>query len=119
MIHENKNPVQAIERVAPLLRAIAVEIKERTRCVRDLETRLQAFEKTRHVHLDEVGRIEADLSVHRREIRQAEKELQRLGWTVEDELPVRFVHRGRNGDADVSFELLETGFRPNGTGKQA
>lgn len=115
MIHENKKIVEATERVAPLLRSIAVEIKERTRSVRDLETRLQAFETTRHVHLDEVARIEADLSVHRRELRQAEKELHRLGWTVEDELPVRFVHRGRNGDADVSFELIETGFRPKST----
>ena len=114
MIHESKKTVQATERLAPLLRSIAIEIKERTRAARDLELRLQSFETTRHAHRDEVGRIEAALSCHRRELRLAEKELARLGWTLEDALPVCLLHRGPKGDPDVSFQLLETGFYPKG-----
>lgn len=117
MIHENENAVCATERLAPLLSSIATEIKERDRAIRDLETRLDAFDSTRRAHRDEVGRIEATLSTHRRELRLAEKELTRLGWTVEDVVPVRLLHRGASGASDVSFQLFETGFNPRGNGR--
>lgn len=113
---ENKPTIQAIERAAPLLRSIAIEIRERARAARDLETRLEAFGSTRRAHRDEVACIEASLSMHRRELRYAEKELVRLGWTVEVALPVRLSHHDPSGEGDVSFDLLETGFYPQGSG---
>src|SRR4051812_775099 len=108
MIHENKDSSELTQRAAPLLRAIAVEIQERTRTIRDLETRLHAFDATRQAHRSEVGRIEASLAVQRRELRQAEKELRHMGWTVDDALLVPLVQSGRSDDSDLALDLLET-----------
>jgi hypothetical protein len=64
--------------VSPLLRSIAVELRERTRDVRELETRQLVLQAERGAHAKEWSDIEARLSIHRRELRTAMRELERL-----------------------------------------
>jgi len=110
MSHPTPEDPRASDRVAPFLRSIAVEIEERTRAIRGLEARIDALARKRRSNLGEIGRIEAELSVQRRELRMATEELQRLGWTVAEALPACFLHWDGEGDADLAYQLVRTGF---------
>jgi chromosome segregation ATPase len=71
------------ERLFPLLRSIGREVRTRTARVSLLEERVAALAPTRHVHGEELGRLESELSTQRRELRRAEEELERLGCRLE------------------------------------
>jgi hypothetical protein len=103
-------------KVGPLIRSIAVELRERTREVRDLETKQRACEVDRGAHERELADITARLSVHRRELRMAQRELERLGWFVEEVLPLRLVHMDLDGSDQATWQVTDTGFYRAGEG---
>jgi hypothetical protein len=110
MSNPTNEDVRATERVAPYLRSIALEIEERTQAIRGLEAQTDALARKRRSNLGEIGRLEAELSVQRRELRMATEELKRLGWTVAETLPACFLHCDAEGDADLAYQLVRTGF---------
>ena len=95
----------------PLLRSITAEIRERSeaaesiaRAIVDLGTSRRARERR--------GELEADLSVQRRELRVARRELERLGCTLDQDHPLRVLipgeDRGRGFTWDPKDERLES-----------
>jgi hypothetical protein len=83
-----------LERMMPLLRSISRELAERSRAIESLEARLhfiQASPRAARAHADEIGTLEAQLSTHRRELRQISKEVRRLGCDLDEGHPVRIL----------------------------
>jgi hypothetical protein len=116
MIQTQVQSAQLQSDVSPLLRSIAVELRERTREVRDLETKQKVFESDGANHEKELADIVARLSIHRRELRMAQRELERLGWFVEDVLPLRLVRMDLNGLEEATWQVTDTGFYRAGNG---
>jgi len=93
------------ERMMPLVRSIGREIKDRTRAI-------QALEYRRAVSGGELaGSFDAELSMHRRELRQVTKELDRLGLSVDESDPLRILIPGASGSWACEG-LDDTRFRP-------
>jgi hypothetical protein len=105
------NPIShsSFLRMAPLLRSIAREIKERTRAILELEARLASLGGARRAHREEAVAFESQLSAHRRELHAVEKELGRLGWTRDEQHPYRLLMRTSSGLA-LAWRPEETGF---------
>jgi len=80
----------------PLLGSIGREIQERTEALAELERRLETASEGRH-------NLVAEAAAHRRGIRQARAELDRLGCSVLGTTPLTFRIPGRVGEADKSF----------------
>jgi hypothetical protein len=103
--------------VSPLLRSIAFEVRERLRDIRDLESRQRLIEcQSSPPSAKEMSDIAARLSVHRRELRMARRELERMGWIVEEMVPLRLVHIDLDRRDDATWQLTDTGFRRAGSG---
>lgn len=94
-------------RTLPLVRSIASEVRDRVRAIAVLESQLESRGSRAH---DDTLDLGARLSTARRELRLAEKELQRLGWAVERSEPMRLVYGGEEGDADLTWQPEDTGF---------
>jgi hypothetical protein len=92
--------------MVPLVKSIVRELQERRRSVRNLERRLEAFASTRSVHDGDIRNLQAELAIHRRELRRCEKELAGLGCTLDVE------HRIVGPDAQELSGLDDTLFRP-------
>jgi|SRR5689334_22492965 len=117
MIQAQARSVDARSDVSPLLRSIALELRERTREVRDLETQQkQMFEQDGTCATREMVDVVARLSVHRRELRSARRELERLGWFVEEVAPLRLVRIELEGAHPGIWQLTDTAFRQPGEG---
>jgi hypothetical protein len=116
MIQTQIQTAQVQSDVSPLLRSIAVELRERTREVRDLETKQKVLELESSKHENELADITARLSVHRRELRMAQRELERLGWFIEEVLPLRLVRMDLEGLDQASWQVTDTGFYRAGNG---
>jgi hypothetical protein len=99
---------------SPLLRSIAIELRERTRAVRELEAKQQTFTVEPVAHHKELADITACLAVHRREIRLAQKEIERLGWIVEELSPLQLVRIDLESAEQLIWPLTDTGFYRNG-----
>lgn len=67
--------------LAPLLDSISREIEARTEALEALETRIHELRNS-PFYSDEPVRLEAEMAVHRRELRHCRQELERLGCTV-------------------------------------
>ena len=93
--------------MVPLVRSIVRELQDRRRSVRILEHRLEAFASTRSVHDGDIRTLQAELAIHRRELRRCEKELAILGCTVDVENPQRIV----GPDSQELCGLDDTQFR--------
>src|SRR5262245_19564665 len=86
--------------LGPLLASIGREIAERSDCLAQLLVRRE------RERLDTAGRaqLDAECSTHRRELRQAHKELARLGCQVVGSHPLVFrVDAGKEGEESVLF----------------
>lgn len=116
MIQTQIQTAQVQTDISPLLRSIAVELRERTREVRDLETKQKACEADTATHEREIADVTARLSVHRRELRMAQRELERLGWFVEEVLPLRLVRMDLDGLEQATWQVTDTGFYRAGNG---
>jgi len=101
----------AARRTLPLVRSITREVRDRSRAIAVLEAQLESRGPEKHDGgRDEVARIEARLALARRELRQAEKELMRLGWIVERAEPMRLIYHSNEGAADLTWQPDDTGF---------
>lgn len=91
--------------LVPLLRSITNEIQERTQAIARLE---QSLEDTPHADGDDEGRVaesntDAELSIQRRELRFALRELERLGCQLDQDHPLRVLIPGNGGKLDHGF----------------
>ncbi len=84
------------QRSLPLVRAIAREVRERTQLLESLEARSAGGERG--------PRIEAELSLQRRELRSCERELARFGYAIDADDPHRILGQG------ASYNLDDTQF---------
>ena len=93
MKQNNKSREEA-ERLLPLLRAIGKELKERSTAIRALEARIADLARAPALHCREISVLESELSLHRRELRGVEKEMSRLGCSVDEDNPGRILIAG-------------------------
>jgi hypothetical protein len=84
------------QKLVPLLDAIFREVADRRREVRMLEKQLAAAKRVPGEG-DEGASLQARLATHRRELRLARKEFERLGCIVDEHNPNRVLILGPNG----------------------
>ncbi len=80
----------------PLLGSIGREIEERAAALAELESKLESETEGRH-------NMAAEAAAHRRGLRLARAELERLGCSVLGTTPLTFRIPGRVGEANHSF----------------
>jgi hypothetical protein len=98
------------EKIVPLVRAIGREMRERTFAIAELEEREAALAPHRSAHLDELRRIESELSTHRRELRRVERELAELGCNLDADHPLRILIPSDGGAIAYEGQLDGTRF---------
>ncbi len=89
-------------KLVPLLEAIFAEVAERRRGIRQLERDLQAAKREGSAP-GAVSDCTARLAVHRRELRLAAKEFERLGCVVDEHNPNRVIIPGASGALERGF----------------
>ena len=92
----------------PLLGAIGREIQERTETLERLERCLEQFDSRPNTDPGEIRELVTQAAAHRRGIRRARKELDRLGCSVVGTEPLTIRIPGRVGEARRSF-VWQTG----------
>jgi len=112
MKHETEI-LQEAERMAPLMRSIVREVQARNIEIGRLESALAKLLAAPGEPTHEIRSVESELFQHRRELEGVQKELARLGCSLDAAHPGRILC-ARN-DREVSFEerLDETGYRPD------
>ncbi|MBI5362781.1 MAG: DUF2203 family protein, partial [Planctomycetes bacterium] len=89
------------ERLVPLLRSITREIRERSEVIERLDRAIGgARGDARAGH---AARWELRLVEHRRSLRDAERELEELGCTLDEDHPLRILIPGSNGAFERGF----------------
>jgi hypothetical protein len=85
--------LQEAEKIVPLLRSIGREIKSRQRAADEMRKHLASLRAQRRVDGDKpsADNLEAQIATHLRELRSAEKELERLGCRLDEEHPLRIL----------------------------
>ena len=101
---------KAALRVVPLLRSIAREMKERVRAIAELESRSESSGNECRARGIDAASLEAQLSLHRRELRRVEKELASLGWARDEDHPLRLLLRRADGGTQIAWRPEDTGF---------
>lgn len=89
-------------KLVPLLESIFVEVAERRRAIRQLERELQAAKREGSAP-GTISELTAKLAVHRRELRIAAKEFERLGCVVDEHNPNRVIIPGASGALERGF----------------
>jgi hypothetical protein len=110
--------LQEAEKIVPLLRSIGREIKSRQRAADEMRKHLASLRAQRRVDGDKpsADNLEAQIATHLRELRSAEKELERLGCRLDEEHPLRILIPSPNGDWAFDGHLEETRFYVSRTG---
>ena len=90
------------DELIPLLRSIQQEVRERREEILRLESSSRVFKRRAGQH-PRLASIEAELMTHRRELRMAERELQRLGCSMDGERPFRVLIPGDDGAIEHGF----------------
>jgi hypothetical protein len=86
------------KRLVPLLETIAREISERVAAIQELEERSAAPRRpSQRLH------DQAELAIHRRELRLARKELETLGCSNDEAHPTEVLIPGRDGNLEHGF----------------
>ncbi len=101
------------EMLMPLMTSIGREVDERYKSVARLEARLADLLVGHDLRCQEALRIESELSVHRRELRDAEKELSRFGCSVDADRLSRIVCPAAVGA--WAYDLRSDGPQPETT----
>ena len=96
------------EKLLPLLESIATEIRERTEHLERIEAELEARSEEALPDQSEIRDLVAQAATHRRGLRLAKQELERLGCSVVGMEPITFRIPGRVGRARRSF-VWQTG----------
>ncbi len=92
----------------PLLESIGKEIRERSLKLTAIELRLEELEGLPSADENEIHLHVAEASQHRRALRLAKQELERLGCSVVGTAPLTFRIRGEEGTQKTSF-VWQTG----------
>jgi hypothetical protein len=99
-------------RVRPLLRAIVRELRERLSVAHRLVARMHSLETGGERTPASLG-VRAELAQERQALHAIDRELERLGWTwEEDGTRVRLLRRLAHGLESLSWEPERTGFWP-------
>jgi len=101
------NPEQA-ERLLPLLKSIAREVRDRKAAISFLEGRIESLKLSPNLHAEDLRLAEATLATERRALRHAEEELERLGCRLEEGDPERIVVGGPGQSYTFSWKLGDT-----------
>ena len=100
------------ERMVPLLRSIGREIKSRLKATEAIQKRIEGLSRSPRKNELEIFNLEAELSVQRREIRCSEKELERLGCSLDADHPLRILIPSPAGHWTFEGPLDDTRFHP-------
>lgn len=98
------------ERMVPLLRSIGREIKNRLKAIEEIQKRIERLSRSPRKHEREILSLQADLAIQRREIRSSEKELERLGCSLDADHPLRILIPSPAGHWAFEDRLDETRF---------
>ena len=109
-MNAHMRPIAATIELLPLLRSIGQEIRDRNQRVAELEERAAQLAGRSGLAADELQLVRSDLSLHLRELRRAEKELEHLGWGVDPDNALRLVRRTPDGTVRTLSPLATTGF---------
>lgn len=94
--HYRRDQLQSL---LPLLRSITREIEERSAALTELEENLEALSG----NPDETREVVAQIATHRRQLRLAQRELERLGCSIVGTTPLTVRIPGRIDGSDRSF----------------
>ena len=101
-----------VQRMVPLLRSIRREIRARLKEIEGLEERLEHAAPPTPGEPNDADDLRADLAVQRRELRCAERELERLGCKLDENHPLRILVPSAVGHWAVEGPLDETRIGP-------
>jgi hypothetical protein len=104
-IRYNQNVAKAL---LPLLQSIGREIEERNAALEAIEKRLEVLDACGRASSNAFLALTADAAEHRRELRYALEELNRLGCSVVGTTPLTIRIPGRRGQTRRSF-VYQTG----------
>lgn len=92
-------------KLVPLLEMIFAEVADRRRAIRSLERELKTEREKETVGpaSPRVSDLTASLANHKRELRLASKEFERLGCVVDDHNPNRVIIPGAKGALERGF----------------
>ena len=93
---------QGADELIPLLRSIQREVRERREEILRLESTSRVFKRRAADHPRLVS-IQAELMTHRRELRLAGRELERLGCALDGERPFRVLIPGNDGAIEHGY----------------
>ena len=109
-MNTNAHSPKEIERLLPLLRSIAHEIRDRTAAISYLESRVQSLKPSSRIHAEDLRLAEASLAIERREIRHAQEELERLGCRLDENDSERIVFEDEGQSVTFAWKLGDTSF---------
>ncbi len=89
------------KRLVPLLEAITSELSHRLSEVQRLEDRVERPKNARQT--SERIQLQAELAVHRREVRLCRKELESLGCVNDESHPTEVLIPGRDGNLEHGY----------------
>lgn len=98
--------------IAPLIRSIAREARERAGEIQRLQAELEKLLNGSGEPVHEIRRVESELFRQRRGIEQVQVELARLGCSLDADHPERIVCSMDNNAVTFEERLDETGYRP-------
>jgi hypothetical protein len=98
------------EQLLPLLVSIGREIKNRMRTINDLEAKLGQKRVSSRASEEKLAE-QAELAVHKRELRKTLRELEELGCKLDDDHPLRILIPGFAGPMAFEGSLERTAFR--------
>lgn len=93
---------QGADQLIPLLRSVQREMRERADLIRGLRLRIDKLAQDPDSQAA-LRALQAELANHKREIRLARKELERLGCAIDEERPERVLIPGDDGDLARGF----------------
>lgn len=99
-IHYDRSDAHSL---LPLLGSIAHEIQERSEQLERLETRIEEHSSKPSPDQDKLYNWVAEAAAHRRGLRLAKQELDRLGCSVVGMEPLTFRIPGKDGEGKHSF----------------
>jgi hypothetical protein len=111
--------LQKAKLMMPLIRSITSEARDRALAIRRLEARHEELSSRPGEHTAEIRPVEVELFFHRREIERVQKELARLGCSLDAEHPNRIVCSADGDEWSYEERLDETGFRPDRSGSKS
>jgi uncharacterized coiled-coil protein SlyX len=112
MMHETAI-LRRTKSMLPLIRSITREARDRTQAIRSLEAKLAELSSRPGEQTPQIRPVESELFSHRREIERVQKELARLGCSLDADHPERIVCSAEGNEWTYEDELDETDFRPD------